>query len=75
MFTFVWDPMNEPTWHPDVTEVRSTSDPTLRLGTRLVWEVKFMGREEYTLEVTGFEPERWWGRPSPPPVEMSADIA
>lgn len=48
--------MNEPTWHPDVTEVRSTSDPTLRLGTRLVWEVKFMGRQEYTWRSPALSP-------------------
>lgn len=58
VFAFVSDPMNEPRWHSDVVEVRSASDQTLQLGSRLVWDLDFMGREEYTIEVTGCEPDR-----------------
>lgn len=58
VFAFVADPMNEPRWHHDVAEVVSSTDETLRLGTRLVWDLEFMGREEYTVEVTDLEPDR-----------------
>ena len=56
VFAFVADQTNEPKWHTDVLEVRPTAP--LKLGGTLTWVIKFMGRNEYEMEVTGFEPHR-----------------
>ena len=58
VFAYVSEPKNEPTWHNDVIEVRTTSDGLLELGTRLEWTVRFAGTEDYTIEVTDLEPNR-----------------
>lgn len=59
VFAFVADQRNEPKWHTDVIEVISPppGEP-IRLGSNVVWAIDFMGRNEYTAEVTAFEPNR-----------------
>jgi uncharacterized protein YndB with AHSA1/START domain len=58
VFEFVSDQTNEPNWHTDVVEVRAAPDSPKGLGSTTVWVIKFMGRKEYTVEVTGFEQNR-----------------
>ena len=60
VFAFVADIMaNEAKWHTDVVEViRPASGEAIELGSPIVWVIDFMGRNEYTAEVTAFEPNR-----------------
>ena len=58
VFAYVSEAKNEPTWHHDVIEVRTTSDGPVEVGTRLAWRVRFAGLEEYTIEITDLEPNR-----------------
>jgi uncharacterized protein YndB with AHSA1/START domain len=58
VFGYVSEPKNEPTWHNDVVEVRTTSEGPVELGARLGWTVRFAGLEDYTIEVTELEPNR-----------------
>lgn len=56
VFDFVADQRNEAKWHTDVLEARPES--RLEPGSRVTWLIKFMGEEEYTAEVTGFDEGR-----------------
>jgi len=60
VFAFVADILaNEAKWHTDVVEViRPASGEAIELGSSVVWVIDFMGRNEYTAEVTAFEPNR-----------------
>lgn len=63
VWAFVSDPRNEPKWHTDILEIKSAADQeggpgtSWVLGERLLVTVKFMGRREYEVEVTGLEPD------------------
>ncbi|MPZ60847.1 MAG: hypothetical protein GEU93_06040 [Propionibacteriales bacterium] len=60
VFAFASDQANEPTWHTDILEIRPApgSDVGRGLGSRWIVMVSFMGRNEYEVEVTGFQPNR-----------------
>ena len=60
VFAFVADLTNEPRWHTDILKVRPAPDSPAREGLGSTWIVtaRFMGRREYEVEVTGFEPNR-----------------
>lgn len=58
VFAYVSEAKNEPTWHHDVIDVRTTSDGPVELGTRLAWTVRFAGTEDYAIEVSDLEPNR-----------------
>ena len=58
VFAFIADVRNDPTWHTDVLEVRSSTDA---VGMGTVFDVKVkpsMGVSEGTMTVTRFEPGR-----------------
>ncbi len=56
VFAYVADQTNEPKWHTDVLEV-SPQQP-VELGSTVTQQLNFMGKSEYVIEVTGFEPRR-----------------
>jgi len=65
VFAFASDPRNEPKWHTDIVDVRpgtpsSSADGELpdSWGQEKTWvtTVQFIGRKEYEVEVTAFEP-------------------
>lgn len=58
VFAYVSEAKNEPIWHHDVIDVRTTSDGPMELGTRLAWTVRFAGTEDYAIEVSDLEPNR-----------------
>lgn len=60
VFAYASDLTNEPHWHTDVLEIRRAADSPVEhgLGSRWVVTVRFMGRNDYDVEVTGFEPNR-----------------
>lgn len=67
VFAFASDPHNEPRWHTDILDVRpgtpsSSAEGELphSWGQERTWitTVHFMGRKEYEVEVTAFEPNR-----------------
>jgi len=58
VFAYISDIRNDPTWHTDVTEVRSSTDA---VGMGTVFDVKVkpsMGVSEGTMTVSRFEPGR-----------------
>jgi Polyketide cyclase / dehydrase and lipid transport len=58
VFAFVADQRNEPQWHTDVLAIRPAAESVSGLGSTWLVTVKFMGRKEYMVKVTGFEPNR-----------------
>ena len=56
VFDFVRDQRNEPKWHTDVLEV-DPQEP-LELGSTVTWTVKFMGTNQYVIEVTALDAPR-----------------
>ena len=63
VFAFVSNPHNEPRWHTDILQVRPMSSSTEgelpdSWGQQRTWitTVQFMGRKDYEVEVTAFEP-------------------
>lgn len=65
VFAFVSDPHNEPRWHTDIVHVRPATPSSSAdreqpdsWGRHRTWitTVQFMGRKEYEVEVTAFEP-------------------
>lgn len=67
VFAFASDPHNEPRWHTDILQVRPGTASSSG-GDELpdswshestwITTVQFMGRKEYEVEVTAFEPNR-----------------
>src|SRR5204863_9357671 len=58
VFTYVADVRNDPSWHTDVLEVRSSTDD-VRSGTVFTVKVKpSMGVSEGTMTVSRLEPDR-----------------
>jgi hypothetical protein len=54
---FASDPVNAPAWYRRIVAVSWESQPPLRLGSRLRFVARFMGRRlEYTYEVTDLDP-------------------
>lgn len=59
VFAFVADQRNEPKWHTDVLDIEPASPTDVGgFGSSWLVTVKFMGRNEYAVEVTAFEPNR-----------------
>jgi uncharacterized membrane protein len=53
------DPSNAPHWYANITSVRGQTDPPLRVGSRLDFVARFLGRTlVYTYEVVEYEPGR-----------------
>jgi uncharacterized protein YndB with AHSA1/START domain len=54
---FAADPDNVPSWYSNITSVRWQTAPPVRVGSRIAFEAKFLGRQlAYTYEVTDYEP-------------------
>ncbi len=59
IFAVVADPETHPIWRPSATEFRAETDEPLRVGSRLVEEVRFLGRRYRSrYEVSELEPGR-----------------
>jgi uncharacterized protein YndB with AHSA1/START domain len=58
VFAYVVDPANDPKWRFDILESTQVTPGPTQVGSRIRWVVKFMGRRETDVEVTGFEPSR-----------------
>lgn len=59
VFDFVADPSNEPDWHYDVKEVIRPKNGPYELGETFQWIIKFGSTNTYSVEITGFEPNRF----------------
>lgn len=56
---YVTDPSNAPHWYANITSVRWRTDPPIRVGSRLEFVARFLGRTlAYTYEVVEYEPGR-----------------
>jgi hypothetical protein len=54
---YAGDPSNAPEWYANIDEVRWETEPPLRVGSRLTFVARFLGRHlEYTYEIVEFEP-------------------
>ncbi|HEV8572259.1 MAG TPA: SRPBCC family protein [Actinomycetota bacterium] len=58
VFAFVTDPANDPKWRFDIIESAQVTPGPTQVGSRIRSVLKFMGRRETDVEVTGFEPGR-----------------
>ena len=55
--TYANDPSNAPEWYEKITSVEWKTEPPLRVGTRVEFVARFMGRRlRYTYEVTEHGP-------------------
>ena len=64
---YMFDPRNDAEWTTGVESVKPLTPGTLREGSRVGREVRFLGRRfGYTYEVTAAEPGRW--------VEMAVEV-
>jgi uncharacterized membrane protein len=53
------DPSNAPHWYANITSVRWQTEPPIRVGSRLEFVARFIGRTmAYTYEVVEYEPGR-----------------
>lgn len=53
------DPGRAPDWYANIRSVRWRTEPPVRVGSRMDFVARFLGRElAYTYEVTELEPER-----------------
>ena len=59
VFDFVAEPSNEPDWHYDVKEVLRPKIGSYELGETFQWVIKFGSTNTYSVEITGFEPNRF----------------
>jgi uncharacterized protein YndB with AHSA1/START domain len=54
---YAGDPSNAPEWYANIDEVRWETDPPLRVGSKLTFVARFLGRRlQYTYEVVEFVP-------------------
>lgn len=54
---YAGDPSNAPEWYANIDEVRWETDPPLRVGSKLTFVARFLGRHlQYTYEVIEFVP-------------------
>jgi hypothetical protein len=54
---YAGDPSNAPQWYANIDEVRWETDPPLRVGSKLTFVARFLGRRlQYTYEVVEFVP-------------------
>ncbi len=58
VFELVSDPVNDTKWHHNVTAARRVSDGALEVGTKIHWDVDFLGKREADVEMTRYEPPR-----------------
>lgn len=59
VFAYAADQSNEPEWHTDVLEIKPTpGSPDSGVGSKWIVTIRFMGRNEYEVEVTAFEVNR-----------------
>jgi uncharacterized protein YndB with AHSA1/START domain len=58
VYAFVSDQTNEPMWHTDILEIRSADGSAAGLGSNWLVTVRFMGRKDYKMQVTGLDPNR-----------------
>ena len=56
---YAGDPTNAPAWYADITSVRWQTDPPVRVGSRIDFVARFLGRTlAYTYEVVELVPEQ-----------------